>query len=347
MKGHKIIITLIVFFFLSSLAYAELPQRSPSCPSGYKCALGMKMHQGLVTLDACTAAALAFAVEWGATVPTEIQSCLTMTDVSTPCYTIYAYKCCNDPCPSLSGGSQDVILSENTITEIPVGEEKQAVENAFTQFQTEVSHPAKDGHTITDRYDGYVYAGQLGESEEDMSVNAIFFSRAQYTPNGSAAVPLSEIGVGSGTGAGSSEENPLYVTGGGASKDEMKEALNETFGEYEGTEEDLKSYETAPPTSIDSDKPEGIDLWPNASEIEKRSITDVVLGFMDDHPVLNIVKDSTIEITAGACEFETVVFGRTLKFGLCRFESFLQFFGSIILAIATLQSLFIVLGRRS
>jgi len=345
----NILISLFILFFLglSSPAGAyDIIIGGGTCPDGVLYKSYMKIYDGAVDEISCETAVEAYR---DFIMNNEVfeGSCIAGMRVAVPCYSMYVDVCCDGEDIAGTDFRTNILFASGVVEEVPVGGEKDAAEIYFNQYKGTVEFPALDGYTVTDRYDGYIYTGELAVDGETVGLNVQAWTRGGYTKNGVNPIPLGELAMGPG-GLGSSPENPVHVTGGGIGSPEefaggVKEGVEGAFGQYEGDEPGIKTYDTQGPVQHSADMPEGFDVWPDTPE--KDSITDKIMGFMENHPVMGILHDSEIEFSEGSCSLDTTFRGRDVSFSLCRFADFFSFFGSILLGVTSIYCVYIIFGR--
>jgi len=253
--------------------------------------------------------------------------------VSIDCSTIMCGMCCPSAVAEELISKEDTVLDSGTVTEIPVGQERDAAETFFNNFNTEneyVDH-SSEGWLRTDGLTGFVYTATLDESGNTASVNVSAWKRGGYG-KGEDITTLEESGGGGGGGEGPSAEEIGEAVG---------DAIGEKFGEYTGTDPGINDSASRENTQSELDAVSGT----YEDMPEQSSITDSITDFLESNPVLSVFRSSSVSAVSGSCSFTTSLWGQNISIGLCDVGDQVSLFGSIFLIVACLYSFLIALGR--
>jgi hypothetical protein len=226
---------------------------------------------------------------------------------------------------------EDAKIGSGTVAEVPLGQEKDAAETFFDNFDgtTDYEDYTSQGLIRTDGLKGYIYTATLGESDQESTVIVGAWKRGGYAPSGSTTT-LEDLGSG-GSGGDTAE----------SVEEGVGNAIDDKFGTYTGTPAELDDSETRDKTESSYDAVSGeYETLP-----EQDSITDTITGFLSSNPIVSVFTGSSLSATAGVCEFTAEVLGQNITVGLCDVEEHIINMGSIVLIVGTLYSMFIALGR--
>lgn len=239
---------------------------------------------------------------------------------------------CNICCPDTDNQVRADTSGTQIIIDVPLGSEQETAQMGFNNWASGNNYqPAPEGYTMTGTLEGFVYNTAQGEAPGEVDLNLVYWKRGFYTKQGTAQVtPIENLGAGDASGT--------VRTGVG-------NAITDKFGEYESNAPELNTFTGQGQAPNAEDNISGLDSWSSFGPVVEDSIVTKITNFISSNPVLDVFKNSSMTTENPSCSFTTEFFGREIEFSFCPYEAHFLIMGSLILAMATLYSLFIVLGK--
>lgn len=243
---------------------------------------------------------------------------------------------CEVCCPDTFNEQRDDSTGNTIVTDVPIGDEQQSAQTWFNSWSSVNEYqPAPEGYNMTGTMEGFAYNTTQADLPGTVDVNVRGWKRGFYTKQGTAEVtPVENLGSGDAAG--------VIKTGVGDAIDE-KFGNQGSYSGYIGSGD--QSADNTNISQNSKDYPTGIDSWSGIGTVTYDSIPTRITNFIASNPIVSLFTGSHFTAVDDECDFSCEWFGHTLTFSFCEWSDFFNLMGTLVLAMATLYSILIALGR--